>query len=574
MSYYNAKPYLTANDQDLSASFKSLQDFRDVCDLLEVTPKHLHYILYEKTTRHYYHSFTISKKSGGVREIVAPTGSLKILQEKLNTILKLVYKPNSSIHGYTLQKSTITNATVHLRKNNLLNFDLKDFFPSINFGRVRGVFKSFFGIGSDAATVLANICCYNNSLPQGAPTSPIISNMICFNLDKQMRLIAKQNGCSYTRYADDITFSTSKREFPSHIAYAENEIIHLSQKVLKVVEDNSFKVNPTKTRLNNRFQHLEVTGITVNKKLNVKRNYIKKIRAILRCLETNSIEQAQEIFEAKYTKIQNMKKKNTKSQFPKVLNVVRGMINYVGSIKGNQDPIYEKLAVRYNRIVNEPIFKVGEEYTASWNEKIWVVELGLEDEESKEFFSDVQGTGFFLNGVGFVTNAHVVEKYKEYDAIRINRSRYGNEIKSATVLKIDKDKDIAVLKIDDLENWKGFDYSSFHYVGMDIKVIGYPNFGTNDSLYTHKGEIIQYRTFKLPHVYNEVTNELGVDQERIVISARIIGGNSGGPVINMKGEVVGVATKGFEEVSAGKHDDPTATSIMIKIEDVIKYASG
>lgn len=571
MSYYNAKPYLSADNQDLTSSFKSLQSFRDVCDLLEVTPKHLQYVLFEKTPRHYYHSFTILKKSGGNRKIVAPTGSLKILQEKVNTILRLVYKPSSSIHGYSLHKSIITNASVHLRKNNLLNFDLKDFFPSINFGRVRGVFRSFFGIGSDAATVLANICCYNNSLPQGAPTSPIISNMVCFNLDKQMQLLAKQNGCSYTRYADDITFSTSKREFPHHIAYTENEIVHLSQKVLKVVEDNSFKVNPIKTRLNNRFQHLEVTGITVNKKLNVKRNYIKRIRAILRCLENNTMEMAQEIFENKYTKIKNMKKKK---RHPQVLKVVKGMIDYVGSVKGKQDAIYEKLALRYNRIVNKSVFKVGEEYSALWTEKIWVIELGLEDGESKEFYPDVQGTGFLLNGIGFVTNAHVVEKYKEYDLIRVNRSRYGNEFRHATVVKIDEDKDIAILKINDFENWKGFDHSLFHHVGMDIKVIGYPNFGTSDSLYTHKGEIIQYRTFKLPNVYNKVTGELGVVQERIVISARIIGGNSGGPVINMKGEVVGVATKGFEEISAGRHDDPTATSIMIKIEDVIKYANG
>lgn len=574
MSYYYANPYLNASDQALLTSFKVLQDFRDVCDLLEVTPKHLQYILYQKTTRHYYHLFTISKKSGGTREILAPTGSLKILQEKLNTILKLVYKPNSSIHGFTLQKSNVTNANIHLRKSNLLNFDLKDFFPSINFGRVRGVFRSFFGIGSEAATILANICCYNNSLPQGAPTSPIISNMICFSLDKQMRLIAKQNGCSYTRYADDITFSTFKRAFPSQIAYVENDIVHLSPKVMKVVEDNSFNVNPTKTRLNSRFQHLEVTGITVNKKLNVKRNYIKKIRAILRCMEKNPIERAQIIFETHYTKVHNMRRKNSEKRFPQVQEVVKGMINYVGSVKGNQDPIYEKLATRYNNIFNKPVFKVGEEYTSSWNEKVWVVELGFVDEEKNEFYSDVQGTGFFLDNVGFVTNAHVVKDYQEYDAIRINRSRYGTEIKSASIIKLDIDKDIAILNIDDFENWKGFDYNLLYYIGMDVKVIGYPNFGTKDSLYTHKGEVIQYRTYKFEHVYNEATKELGMEQERIVISARIIGGNSGGPVINMKGEVVGVATKGFKEISAGKHDDPTATSIMIKIEDVIKYASG
>lgn len=573
MNYFNAKPELMANDQTLISSFSSLQSFHDVSNLLEITPKHLQYILFQKTPNNYYKSFTISKKSGGIREIIAPYGALKILQEKINKIFKLVYKPNSSLHGFALDRSTVTNARMHLKKDHLLNFDLADFFPSINFGRIRGVLISFFGIGSEAATVIANICCYNNYLPQGAPTSPILSNMICFNLDKQLQLVARKYSCTYTRYADDITFSTNKHLFPKSIAFEEDDIIYIGPKILEILADNSFKINPSKTRLNNRLQHLGVTGITVNEKLNVKRDYIKKIRGILRCLEKNSIEQAQEIFETKYTKVKNKKPGST---YPSILTVVKGMINYVGAVKGVKDPIYEKLAFRYNQISKTPVFKIGEEYTKLWNEKVWVVELCMKMENDvgeEEYFPDVQGTGFFLNNVGFITNAHVVREHKNYDAILISRPKYGSEMKNAFVMKLDNDQDIAILKIDDFEDWVGFDYSTFHCIGLEIKVIGYPNFGINDSLYAHKGEITQYRTVHFPNKYNNATDSLGMIQERVQISARIIEGNSGGPIINAQGEVIGVATKGFKEISSGKHDDPTATSIMIKIEDVISFAN-
>lgn len=108
--------------------------------------------------------------------------------------------------------------------------------------------------------------------------------MICFQLDKQMQLIAKQHSCVYTRYADDLTFSTTKDIFPSTIALIQDGSVSLGDKIIKAVEENGFKINQDKTRLSNSLQHMEVTGITVNEKLNVKRDYIKKVRAILRSL--------------------------------------------------------------------------------------------------------------------------------------------------------------------------------------------------------------------------------------------------------------------------------------------------
>ncbi|MDN3233421.1 reverse transcriptase domain-containing protein [Priestia megaterium] len=564
MSYFDANIELQAKDEDLITAFKKLKDFRDVCDILEVTPTHLHYILYKKGTSKLYRHFNIPKRGGGTRQILAPCDSLIILQQKLNYIMSLIYKPKFAVHGYVKGRSIVSNAKQHLNKNYVLNFDIEDFFPSINFGRVRGVLKSFFKMGEDAATVIANICCYNNSLPQGAPTSPILSNMICFQLDKEMQLIAKQNSCVYTRYADDLTFSTTKKHFPKAIAYRGDHCVHLGQRILTIIQDNGFKVNHSKTRLHSNYQHLGVTGITVNEKLNVKRDYIKRIRAILRCLEINSLDEAQKIFEKKY-----IRRHTKEGNFPNIMNVVRGMINYIRLVKGPDDSIFEKLARRYNKIAKAEVFNVGIKHSRFWTSYVCVVEVGFKDED--DFYPEDQGTGFFLQGIGFITNAHVVKKFNgnDFNAIYINKSRYDQTKIAASILEIDEDRDLAILKIEGFESNIGFSYSTDYYGGQPITLLGYPNHGGSDSLYTENGEIKQYRPHYMPNKYNEETGKLGVHQERIVISPRIVTGNSGGPVVNTENQVIGVATKGFKEISPGSKDDLTADSIIVKIEDVL-----
>jgi RNA-directed DNA polymerase len=566
MSYFDAKVELQATDDELRVAFTKLEGFRDVCDILEVTPTHLHYILYKK--KDIYSRFEIPKKGKGTREILVPCDSLLILQKKLNYIMGLIYKPKYPVHGFVKGKGIVSNAKQHLKKNYILNFDLEDFFPSINFGRVRGILKSFFGIGDNAATIIANICCYKNSLPQGSPTSPIISNMICFRLDKEMQLIAKQNSCVYTRYADDLTFSTTKKDFPKGIAYFEDGEVQLSKRIQAVVEDNSFKINRNKTRLQNRYKNLGVTGITVNEKLNVQRNYIKKIRAILRCLELNSKEDAQKIFIEKY-KFRITKNPNT----PDIMDVLKGMINYVGMVKGREDLIFEKLALRYNNIAESEVFKIRKAHSEMWNSFVWVVEIGYED-TTEGFCAEEQGTGFFLKDVGFITNAHVVKHYdgQIINSIYVNRSRYSDEMLPASILYMDEDRDIAILHIDDYNNSFGFGYNLDHELGQEIILLGYPNYGNGDSLYINRGQLVQFRSHFMPNTFNKETGTLGVKQERITISSRIIYGNSGGPIINMQNEVIGVAAKGFKELSPSTKDDSTAQSIMIKIKDILDMA--
>jgi RNA-directed DNA polymerase len=166
-----------------------------------------------------YTQFAIPKKSGASREISSPAPGLKAIQQQIGSLLQRVYKAPAPAHGFVPARSTITNARWHLRQKFVLNVDLKDFFPSINFGRVRGLLIAKpYCLQPAIATFIAKICCHKNALPQGAPTSPIISNMICSRLDRQLLKLAKERRCIYTRYADDLTFSTSMPRFPAGLA--------------------------------------------------------------------------------------------------------------------------------------------------------------------------------------------------------------------------------------------------------------------------------------------------------------------------------------------------------------------
>ena len=154
-----------------------------------------------------YRQFEIAKGRGKTRIINAPDQRLKYLQRQIAPLLDQLYRVRNPVHGFVAGKSVKTNAQAHLRARFVLNIDLKDFFPSITEKRIIGVLQSL-GISSRVASIIAKLCCHNAHLPQGAPTSPVLSNMICFRLDKKLLAFAKGARCIYTRYADDITFSS------------------------------------------------------------------------------------------------------------------------------------------------------------------------------------------------------------------------------------------------------------------------------------------------------------------------------------------------------------------------------
>jgi retron-type reverse transcriptase len=190
-------------------------------------------------------------------------------------------KQPSLSHGFVRERSIFTNAMMHLGKKNVLNIDLENFFDSFNFGRVRGFFikNRNFKLDPKIATVIAQIACYDNKLPQGSPCSPVITNLITHSLDIRLAALAKKYKCTYTRYADDITFSTRKSVFPKEIM---NELDgeYLSGKELTwEIEHAGFSINENKTRIQYKNSRQDVTGLIVNKRPNTKKEYWRTARA-------------------------------------------------------------------------------------------------------------------------------------------------------------------------------------------------------------------------------------------------------------------------------------------------------
>jgi len=255
----------------------------ELADFLKIKRKNLTYLLYIKKIENCYTSFEIPKKSGGSRRINAPRDELKEIQKKLADALwekqKSIWKdknihPNIS-HAFEKQKGIITNAKIHRNKRFVLNIDLKDFFNSFHFGRVRGFFEKNrdFQLPTKVATIIAQLACYNGRLPQGAPSSPIITNLICQILDIRLLKISKKYKLDYTRYADDLTFSTNNKSFLDN---QEAFCAEISEEVKKA----GFSINTKKTRLQFRDSKQTVTGLVVNKKLSVDRAYCRKTRAM------------------------------------------------------------------------------------------------------------------------------------------------------------------------------------------------------------------------------------------------------------------------------------------------------
>ena len=275
--------------------FNQLQTKDDFAKLLGLkSAKYINYLLYNVKTDNLYNSFTILKKNGGERVIHAPKKELKFLQKKLSNVLWECYlesieskskdknfKTPVLSHAFEKGKSIITNSQMHRNKKYILNIDLKNFFDSFNFGRVRGFFikDRDFAVSPEIATVIAQIACYQGKLPQGAPSSPIITNLITRILDYRIVKIAKKYRFTYSRYADDMTFSTN-RELNSNKLRASKELDNFLTELEEVIISSGFEINPKKTRLSNNMQRQEVTGLVVNKKINVKREYIKNTRAM------------------------------------------------------------------------------------------------------------------------------------------------------------------------------------------------------------------------------------------------------------------------------------------------------
>ncbi len=264
----------------------------EVAEALGISIPRLRWLAFhnEAATRVHYVRFTVPKKSGGVRELSAPHRSLSAAQQWiLNNILARV-PVHDAAHGFVGGRSTVTNAAPHTGKRVVLNADLKDFFPTITLPRVRGVFENL-GYSPAAATILALLCTeaprrpmeyagkrYEvatgpRALPQGACTSPALSNLVVRRLDSRLSGIAAKLDWTYTRYADDLTLSADGE--------AGDKVGYLLARIRHIVQDEGFAVNESKTRVQRPNTAQSVTGLVVNRRVAVPRSTVRRLRAIL-----------------------------------------------------------------------------------------------------------------------------------------------------------------------------------------------------------------------------------------------------------------------------------------------------
>lgn len=258
----------------------------------------LRYLLYQRkvSKNTHYHTFEIPKKSGGKRKISAPKTRLKNLQRwVLENILDKMPVEDTT-HGFIRERSILTNAYPHLKQDIIINIDLKDFFPSIDFRRVKGLFNKL-GYSEQMSVIFALICTQAETettlmdgvtyyvqkgkrfLPQGSPASPAISNLIAYRLDKKVKGLADKYNFIYTRYADDLSFSTSKEN--------ENNIARLLYFLSEIIKSEGLTIHPDKTYIMRNSGQKKVTGIVVNEKPNIERVMLRRFRALLHNLEVN-----------------------------------------------------------------------------------------------------------------------------------------------------------------------------------------------------------------------------------------------------------------------------------------------
>jgi len=328
-------------------SLKTASTLKDVAELLGFKASALAYILYKKDGASKYKSFEIPKKHGGVRKIHAPSDELKLMQRRLSDLL-VEYNDNIRArdglknqisHGFEPDKSIVTNAECHRNRRYVFNADIKDFFGTINFGRVRGFFlkDKNFELHETVATILAQIICHDNSLPQGSPCSPVISNLIGHVLDVHLVKLAARSGCHYTRYADDLTFSTNLKTFPKAIAANVDGEQHTwipGKELARLIKHCGFELNPQKTRMQYRDSRQEVTGLVVNRKVNIRSEYRHQVRAMVhRLFSTGNFHFEQTVVDEKSNP--------TKTKTLGTLSQLHGMLGFIHGIDAyNKDRLH------------------------------------------------------------------------------------------------------------------------------------------------------------------------------------------------------------------------------------------
>lgn len=396
-----------------------------------------------------------------------------------------------------------------------------------------------YELGDQAAMVLAQIACYKGTLPQGAPTSPIISNMVCASCDTKMIRLAQKHKLQYTRYCDDITFSTNKTQFPVAIVKVDKDgNIKIGHELARELKKSGFIVNEDKIHVRDTNKRQEVTGIVVNSFPNLKREYIRELRLILYQCQTKGVYiAAKKYIELKRTKNRHIidisrkqYKEREKQEWQEkqitdwFLQVLKGKIEYIRCVRGDDCKYYYKYGKIYNVVFGKEIFLIND---FDYKKKRWC--FVMEGENDK---GCVQGTGFLLREYGIVTNEHVITD-QSFPFIRV----INGEKDTVALITQDSDRlfsnkeiDYAVYAYNVNEGWE-LGNSDDVREGVTVKILSYPQYVSVDSI----SEVICKVTGK---------KKLNLQDPIWCVDKQLFHGSSGGIVLDEENKVIGVVEAG------------------------------
>lgn len=501
------------NNHRLPALPDEFSSLAKLSSYLGLSEKEFRYISANKVRQ--YHTVEIPKRGDGTRVLSVPVARLKFLQTNINELLQNMYSVRNCVHGFVPGKSALTNAQEHLGRRHLVKIDLLDYFGQIGRQRVKGVLTSL-GVPTLVSEAITVLCTLKNGLPQGAPTSPVLANMVTFRLDQELVQFSKKNRLRYSRYADDIVFSSYSRPriIRSNIEahYARLELAEIDGKLLNIFDRESFVLNERKLYYCGRDARRTVTGYTINAAVNVPLKHVRRVRATLHNVRTNGYDAEQRKFSAKTCSTKSLKKS------------LRGQIEWIGATKGRSDKVFRRYAIEFNAQFMDEI-EVGPNLSRLESLSTWV----LESEHPDPNEIGTQGTAFFLRGVGLVTAAHCVPEGNTIEVFSVDR--YGVKY-TVTVRERHDQYDLAILEhtiptaaFIELER-----ATREPNVGEETQIWGFPGYNPGHQVENRLGRVVSHHT-------RSGVSLLCVDQ-------KINQGSSGGPMLNSASEVVGVAHKG------------------------------
>lgn len=266
-----------------TGTLPALKSRKDVAKLVGVEPSELDGLMRPGTgAGSGYVEFEVPKRSGGVRRISAPRAKLKAVQRALLEQVLSHMPPHEAAHGFIEGRSTVSNATPHVGATVVVRVDVQDFFPTVHYRRVQGLFSAH-GYAPEVSSLLAGLTTHRpklsdgtvawpGALPQGAPTSPALANLVCRRLDARLTALAKRMGATYTRYADDLSFS-----FPQQ----PERLGRFLWWVNAILQQEGFAENGAKRRVMRKGSRQRVTGLVVNERVSIPRAERRRFKAIL-----------------------------------------------------------------------------------------------------------------------------------------------------------------------------------------------------------------------------------------------------------------------------------------------------